>query len=190
MSTSRELRWIRAVQSGRLVYITAWLPLMTVLPALIAFALVSSKTIPLNAPENDLRLQYAFNPSPVKAKPPVTPDAKSNAAASQSTAPGDEQSDPDLLNDYLRGLAGLVSRAKRYPRRLKSEQIEGEVRIRIKVDRSGALKGVQVLAPSPHAGFNRAAQEAVQRALPFPPMPEGVRRESAQLQLRLRFVLQ
>lgn len=182
-------RWIDWVQSGRLFYITTVIPLLTLVPALFALALVAPDTIPLTAPAQTLRFQFDFSQNTTEIVAPPTLDSNAGESPSPPTAPGAQQADPDLLNDYLVGVMGLVDRAKRYPRRERSEQIEGDVTIRMKLDRQGKLMGVQIVQPSPNEGFNRAALAAVRRAAPFPAMPKGVDRERVQLRLRLRFQL-
>ncbi len=174
------------IREGRLVYVTVWLPLLTLLPVLATLAWLSDDVIPLSAPTHSTTFRFAVQrPAPTDS---TTPDSSGGADSQQApAAPGSDAGDP--LQEYLLGVIGEINRAKRYPRKEREEQIQGTVLVRLRLRRDGTATDVELLERSPHAGFNRAALAAVERAGPFAAMPDTVDRESVRLRLRLRFQL-
>lgn len=175
------------IRQGRLVYVTVWLPLLTLLPSLATAAWLSDDAIPLSAPNQTTSFRFSVErPAPTEG----TQAASAGRGADQQqapAAPGADSGDP--LQEYLLGVIGEINRAKRYPRKEREEQIQGTVLVRLRLLRDGAVTEVELLERSSQAGFNRAALAAIDRASPFAAMPESVDRESVRLRLRLRFKL-
>jgi TonB family protein len=187
--SSGARRWVRWIQSGRLLYVTTVLPFLTLMPALFILSWTARDTIPVVSDAQTTRFEFSLTKNAPQSRSAPTPDSSAGKTRTAAAATGGARAEPDLLNDYLVGVMGLVDRAKRYPRRERSEQIEGDVVVRMRLDRSGALLAVEIVGPSSREGFNRAALDAVRRAAPFPSMPEGVQRERVGLRLKLRFRL-
>ncbi|MEJ2419648.1 MAG: TonB family protein [Exilibacterium sp.] len=75
----------------------------------------------------------------------------------------------------------------KYPQRAQKRGQEGSVRLAVVIDRSGNIKKVSVVEESRYALLNKEAQGAVNRANPFPPMPEDMSGESFSFSLPIEF---
>ncbi len=62
----------------------------------------------------------------------------------------------------------------RYPKRAVSRGHEGSVRLTVTIDREGNVQNVAEMENSKHSTLNKEALKAVNRATPFPPVPEDV----------------
>ena len=77
-----------------------------------------------------------------------------------------------------------------YPSRAVSKNQQGTVRVAIKIGRSGELKNVLTTQESKYSSLNRAALKAVEKAAPFPTLPEQISAESFELSIPITFRLQ
>ena len=75
---------------------------------------------------------------------------------------------------YEETLAAWLNAHKYYPTTLRRRGIEGEGKLRIRIARSGRLLGVDVATAFPHPSLAAVSQDWVNRAQPFPPVPDGV----------------
>ncbi len=66
---------------------------------------------------------------------------------------------------------------------------EHVTKVQVTLDKSGALKGVQLLASSGVEGFDRAAREAFEAAAPFPNPPKEMLEANGSLSIRWDFVV-
>jgi TonB family protein len=180
-------RWIAAIQAGHFFWPLLFAPLLT-LAVVAGWRLWRDVAIVPITAETPRRFQMLLG-SPARNASQDTGADADGAQAADPAAGAAQVGDPDILNAYLARVVALVDRAKRYPRREREDRAQGMVVVRVGVDRSGALTGVQLLSPSSREGFNREALEAVRRAAPFPAMPAEIAGDSVQLRLQLRFVL-
>jgi len=77
-----------------------------------------------------------------------------------------------------------------YPSRAVSKNQQGTVRVAIKIGRSGELKNVLTTQESKYSSLNRAALKAVEKAAPFPTLPEQISADSFELSIPITFRLQ
>lgn len=77
----------------------------------------------------------------------------------------------------------------RYPKRAVSRGHEGSVRLNVTIDREGNVQNVAEMENSRHSTLNKEALKAVQRATPFPPVPEDVTGEAFEFSLPIVFRL-
>ena len=104
-----------------------------------------------------------------------------SVAAGEPLVPGADR----VLDGWLRvvyaRLVKSVRRAHGFPR-------SARVRVRLVVHRDGSVSDVHAIPSSdPDARYARLAERMVAAAGPFAPMPNGVEREQANLELPLRF---
>lgn len=100
---------------------------------------------------------------------------KAQATASAATAPKATKGGNKRWASQVRS---KIERRKRFP----AGGASGTVALAMSISGSGALNSVSVAGSSGNAALDRAALDAVRRAAPFPPAPEG----GGPFQLRLR----
>jgi TonB family protein len=81
-----------------------------------------------------------------------------------------DTSDPDFT-EYFELIKRRVYAAWRYPEKVRGVH---KVSLRFSLDRVGGARGIQVVRSS-NAELNASAAEAMDRASPFPPIPEKFR---------------
>ena len=77
----------------------------------------------------------------------------------------------------------------RYPKRAVSRGHEGSVRVAVVIDRKGNVKNVSEIESSKYSTLNKEALGAVNRAVPFPEIPEGIEGEEFAFSLPIVFRL-
>ncbi len=77
----------------------------------------------------------------------------------------------------------------RYPKRAVSRGHEGSVRVAVVIDRQGNVKNVSEVESSKYSTLNKEALGAVNRAVPFPAIPEGIEGEEFAFSLPIVFRL-
>jgi len=107
------------------------------------------------------------------------------APLASSTAP------PDLATTakYEQLLVAWLEKQKKYPRRAKRLRIEGDGRLRILIDRTGQTQKVTLEQRTGNRLLDKAALEMVERANPFPPMPENDPRQTLEFIVPVVFAL-
>ena len=90
---------------------------------------------------------------------------------------------------YEQLLVAWLERYKKYPSRARRMRIEGEVRLRIVIDRSGRMLQVGLAQASGSRLLDKTALAMARRANPFPPMPEHDARERMEFVVPVAFVL-
>ncbi|WP_309085915.1 TonB family protein [Chelativorans sp.] len=92
------------------------------------------------------------------------------------------------VSNYPGKIVSKLRRSLRYPREAQRQRLKGEVRVAFTVTSSGAVSGIRVVGSSGSPVLDRAAVETVQRAAPFPPIPQGAGRSSWPFTVPLAFV--
>ena len=77
-----------------------------------------------------------------------------------------------------------------YPSRAVTRNQEGTVRVALQIGRTGELQAVLTTQESKHSSLNKAALKAVQKAAPFPELPEAISADSFELSIPITFRLQ
>jgi protein TonB len=87
--------------------------------------------------------------------------------------------------EYIKTVHDSVARVTVYPKMAKLHGQEGKVSCLVKIAATGALIDSSVDASSGTSALDQAALEAIKRAAPFPPPPNG----DATLKFSLTFAL-
>ncbi|MGH1370543.1 MAG: TonB family protein [Cellvibrionaceae bacterium] len=77
----------------------------------------------------------------------------------------------------------------RYPKRAVSRGHEGSVRVAVVIDRQGNIKNVSEVESSKYSTLNKEALGAVNRAVPFPAIPDGIEGDEFAFSLPIVFRL-
>ncbi|GAB3092789.1 TonB family protein [Aestuariicella hydrocarbonica] len=181
-------------------------------PALTGPSLIEKPKIiasaPKIAPKAPAKEKQAAPVKPATvAKAPAQPKKVAKpAVAAKQAEPMDEDFDDDSFDEEDSGPAltaeSLLSRQLyhsnllkwtyqyiRYPKRAIARGQEGSVRVAVVIDRDGNLKNVAEVESSKHDMLNREALKAVERATPFPKMPDGIDGNEFAFSLPIQFKL-
>lgn len=78
---------------------------------------------------------------------------------------------PPAASRYGAILLAWLERYRDYPRAARLRRQEGEVLLRLTIDRTGRLLGAEIARPSGFDLLDQAALETVRRATPMPAIP-------------------
>ncbi|WP_043318896.1 energy transducer TonB [Microbulbifer sp. HZ11] len=95
---------------------------------------------------------------------------------------GDVESYSDALNRH-------TMKNLRYPSRAQQRGWEGEVVLKIVVNKSGEVQDIQVVEESSYSSLNREALRSVERANPYPQIPSHLGVDSFSFTVPIRFSL-
>jgi protein TonB len=133
---------------------------------------------------------------PVQAAP-AAPVEKAEPAAAAKPAPSGgpvTSGDPDpnvrqLLGRYGLGLKGQMKRYMAYPRAARENNWEGKLELVLVIGANGMIADIVVLKTSGHAILDKAAMDAVRKAKPLVPIPEGLKGREFRLEMPIEFNL-
>lgn len=128
------------------------------------------------------------------APPPVMQEATPSLPATPSIPalkepPARSVHDTQAIDSYLAAIRARIERNKRYPVVARRRGQEGEVVLRFILAVTGEVLKVEVLKSSGVASLDRAAVNAVHRAMPFAEPPEGLVAETLPMELTIVFRL-
>lgn len=106
-----------------------------------------------------------------------------------SPVPAGAQTDPSLAQ-YLQSVANLIAAQQDYPIAARRLDQQGEVRLRLTVDRQGGLLDVGLGKSSGFPILDQAAMEMARRAFPLPPPPPSLSGEPVVFDAPIRFRLE
>ena len=163
-------------------------------PAIAAPAAVGAAAakpdIPAPAPQPVVQ-----TPTPAPAKPKPTPVPVQQALLNTDLVE-EEEDDFDFTAESLLGQQLYIAKLKKwtykyieYPRRALERSWQGNVRLSVTVDRSGAVQEVVVIEESKHSTLTKAAVKATKKASPFPGMPKEISGNSFTFTLPVVFKL-
>jgi protein TonB len=109
--------------------------------------------------------------------------ASSNHDSRMASAAGNA-----AVSNYPGKVVAKLRRALRYPSEARSGRLNGVVQVRFVVGSSGDVGSVGLAASSGSPILDKAALATVNRAAPFPPIPEGAGRRSWTFTVPLAFV--
>src|SRR5690606_14610815 len=127
--------------------------------------------------------QVAATPAPAEPKPAAPAQV---AKAPAAPAPAEEEHDEDelegmvtaepllLRQHYMSDVMRKTLQNMRYPRRAQERAQEGSIRLAVTVARDGKLQDVKIVEESRYSLLNKEALDSVERANPFPALPEGI----------------
>ncbi len=96
---------------------------------------------------------------------------------------------PGDKTDYLARVRGWLERHKRYPRRARLLRQEGTAMLYLVMDPDGRLREYEVRRSTGHELLDEAVVTMIERAQPFPRMPDSMTRSSLELVVPVEFVL-
>ena len=103
---------------------------------------------------------------------------------------GDEGGiDPSRLEFFKDKIWERISHCQNYPLWAKKNNIEGTVVMRLTLNRSGQIQGLDLEKTSGHSVLDEAAKEAVLRGAPYPPFPAWLPHTRLALKVPIRFTL-
>lgn len=114
--------------------------------------------------------------------------ADGRAASSNNNARAASAAGNAAASNYPGKIVAKLRRALRYPSEARSRRLNGVVQVRFVVGSSGDVGSVGLAASSGSPILDKAALATVQRAAPFPPIPEGAGRSSWSFTVPLAFV--
>ena len=121
---------------------------------------------PLPAPEPAPVVPQLLSPDP---PPPQVPVARPLPVAEASVALPTPA--PDALAGYEAQLAAWLAKHKNYPLAAQRRHQEGEVLLRVRINRAGQVLSFRLQDRSNYTILDEAALAMVKRAEPFPPFP-------------------
>jgi TonB family protein len=139
----------------------------------------------LNAQGEPAQAQTAAaKPQPAASRRPAVPEMEEEEDEAPLTA--------DLIlarQIYHSMLLRHTFKHIRYPKRAQERGQEGSVRLNVTIDPKGNIKDIQTLQESRYASLNREAQDAINRAGPYPAAPGQLARDNYQFSVPITFRL-
>lgn len=83
----------------------------------------------------------------------------------------------------------LVAKKQVYPRAAMRKELEGRAKVRVNIDRSGAIVSHEVIAPTGHAVFDREIPKLIERISPLPSPPDALGDDQLSFVLPLSWVI-
>lgn len=129
-------------------------------------------------------------------KPRAKPAAGDSGTQAATTSKGSSGARTDgksnqagnaAVSNYPGKVASKLKRALRYPKEARSGKLRGEVLVSFVVASNGSVSSVRVARSSGSPILDQAAGDAVRRAAPFPPIPEGAGRSNWSFSVPLAF---
>lgn len=173
-------------------------------PNIEALSLTTSISAPKTAaPENKVAIAApkitASTPTPEpKPKPTPTPQPEQIVLA-----PAEEELDESIFDDsdedeftaegllkeqlYYSQLAKYTHRYLKYPQKAWDRGREGNVRLRVTIDRDGQVRNTEVVSEALYRSLNREATKAVKRAAPYPSIPDEIGGDEYTFTFRIAF---
>lgn len=154
-------------------------------PAPVAAPTVSMATHAVRSTEGEVSTPMRPLSSRVRGA-----DGEGGASDGQPPGEGETSADDDVSGarrDYLATLSAWLERHKRYPRRAQRRRQEGTVYLHFVVDREGRVVSCRIERTSGHAVLDRAVEEMVRRAEPFPAIPNELREPRLELIVPVSF---
>ena len=131
--------------------------------------------------------QQPVKPEPVKkAVATIATQEKENAEEERATI-----TSQTLLarQFYISEVLGTIYARVSYPRRAQQLQQAGSVKFNLVIDDQGNIKSLKPIETSDYVLLNKAAEEAVKDAAPFPPLPEVLASSELELFVPIKFSL-
>jgi len=128
------------------------------------------------------RIETGAAPTPAPSQPP----------APVRVAPPPPVSNVDLnaiRTEYAKRVRDKIESLKEYPQGARRRGNEGVASVQFTLNREGGVSGVSIAKTSGYPALDAAAQDAVRRAAPFPPLPRELGRDDFALRVSIVFKL-
>lgn len=143
----------------------------------------------------------APEPARTPAPPPVAAAPAPRPAPPPAPAPVDDDGEDAeevmvtaesliVRQRYISDVLRQTLQNMRYPRRAQERSQQGSIRLAVTVKRNGEVESVQVVEESAYSLLNREAVASVERASPFPAIPDAITGESLTFAIPVTFRLQ
>lgn len=143
-------------------------------PRPVAAAVPQPKTVEAPAASAET-FSAPTTPAPATTIGPVTPVAPAPAPAPAAAKPAPPASKvvstEGIPTDYVNQVYARINRNTDYPQAAKQRRQQGRVGYVLTLDPQGALLKVEIL-PSGVEALDEAAKQAIERAAPFPKLPD------------------
>ena len=96
----------------------------------------------------------------------------------------------DEIKDWKKAIAMKVAKKQVYPRSAINRQLEGDARVEVVIDRSGAMTGYTVVQATGHSILDKEVEKLMKRIDPLPAPPDVVSDDQLSFVLPLSWVLQ
>ncbi len=90
---------------------------------------------------------------------------------------------------YVSDLLKKIFTLTRYPKRALERNQEGSVRVAVIIDRQGNIISTSILQSSEYTSFNDAALDAVNKAAPYPKIPDAISGATFEFTAPIKFTL-
>ncbi len=135
------------------------------------------------------------SPATPKPTPKPKPAASAPKQAALDTSIFDDEGEDEeftaegLLKEqlYYSQLAKYTHKFLEYPARAWDRGREGNIRLRVTIDRSGKVKNAEILDEAKYKSLNKEAKRAVFRASPYPAVPKEIKGEEYDFTFRIVF---
>ncbi|MCP3986494.1 MAG: TonB family protein [bacterium] len=152
--------------------------------------------VPEPAPQLDetvapMQADAPASPEPLRSTP-APPRSAAPVPATPASAGGmavGDREDASLEAHYLDVVGRKLARQRRYPRRARVRRLEGVATIRFELDRQGRVLWKRLQRSSGHIVLDREALAMVDRAEPFPPMPDAIDKHTLEFMAPVEFAL-
>jgi protein TonB len=171
--------------------------------------------IPAPVPPKPVKERAVVKPKPAPAGPvPATPAAPDSVSKGSEVATGKTAAAPDAIGEggaagnakgggsggsgagaagvessYRARLLDRLARQKRYPARARAMGLEAQVMVRITIGRDGRVRSRTADPGTAAAIFAREAEAMVDRANPFPSVPDGLDGAAFEFRVPIEFRL-
>ncbi len=126
--------------------------------------------------ESEIEIAAAPLPEPdqIEKPPAESPPEESGEPGRPGRAGREPLTAGPAGDEYLRRVRQRIEEQTYYPRRARLSRLEGTVRVGFSIAPGGGILQPELLEPSPHGLFNRAALDILNRSAPFPPPVPGI----------------
>ena len=166
-------------------------------PELSASTTVAEQAVSSRAPEAGSSPAAATQAPAAVASSSAAASLLAPAAIAAAGVAEPEEDLPDfsaeslgLLQDYTSQLVTLTHAEIKYPRRAMKLAQTGSVRMAVVIDRAGEVLQVQPLLESGFKQLDDAVRRAIDKAAPYPAIPEGVAAEHFEFVFPITFMLE
>ena len=95
----------------------------------------------------------------------------------------------DIRTRFLKSIVARIQKVKRYLRLARSKGIKGTAKVEFCISGDGTLVSVSLINSSGYAVLDKEAVQMIERAAPFPPIPEELNTSRMTLSLPIVFEL-
>ncbi|MGB9595781.1 MAG: energy transducer TonB [Candidatus Poribacteria bacterium] len=95
-----------------------------------------------------------------------------------------------ILQNYLASVRKKIESKKRYPISARNANIEGRAEVKLTILKDGQLDKVEIIRSSGSEILDNSALESIQKASPFPPIPDSLGQEKIEVSISLVYNLE